>query len=82
MAVEEQQIECRNCHEEIPIDSGECPHCGTSVRKSWVWIVVVLLGLILAVPSLVGGDIFFGAIGLLLAVSGGALLYEKRQRIR
>ena len=83
MAVGEQQIRCRNCNETIPLDSDNCPHCGTSVRSLTAPIGVIVLGAIIAAASLLNiGDLwFYGAIGFAMVAVGGMLIYGRQSRI-
>lgn len=84
MSSESSSIVCRRCGESFPVEDRSCPHCGKSVRNSTYLAIVVALGLVMAVASLfnLGQLAVFGVVGALLAVAGGYLLYNKRQRVR
>ena len=84
MSGSSQTIECRRCREYIPTESGSCPECGASIRDSTKLVGVVLFGAILVIASLIdiAGLWFFGAIGLVLAVISGYLLWDKRNRLQ
>jgi len=83
MSSSEQSIICRNCKEEFPTSTGNCPHCGTSIHDRSKLIVVGLFGI-----ALMGGSLFklsslwvFGIFGLALAGLSGYLVYDQRQRL-
>lgn len=82
MGTGEQQIECRNCREVIPLDAGNCPNCGTSIRSLTAPVVAIVIGLIVAVGSLTDLDNlgFYGLIGLAMVGIGGFLIYDRRRR--
>lgn len=82
MGTEENEIECRRCHEMIPLEAGNCPHCGASVRSTARLGAILVVGLIIMIASAINiSDLwFFATIGFLLAFVGGFLLYNKRQR--
>jgi hypothetical protein len=77
-------IVCRRCKETIPIEDGNCSHCGQSIRGSTSYIAAAVFGLALAAASLLdpGQLLGYGVVGLLLALGSGYVLYEKRQRIK
>lgn len=83
MSEVEEQIVCRQCREVIPRDSGSCPHCGTSIRDRWKWIFVIVVGVVLAVSSFLGGPIWsFFALGLILTIIAAIVLYDQYQRLQ
>lgn len=83
MSARGSQITCRRCDETFPIEDGGCPHCGQSVRNTTSLLAGGVLGLLIVVASLFdpGQLAFFGAVGALIAISCGYLVYDKRQRI-
>ena len=83
MSEEGELIVCRKCKETIVMAEGTCHHCGTDVKSDLPYILGVIVGLLLVVVTPFNLDelIFFGVLGLLLAVICGYMLYEKRQRI-
>ena len=84
MSQEGSSIVCRRCGETIPLEAGSCPHCGKDIRNVTGPAVAIVLGLILVGSAVIGGSslYFFGAIGLVMAASGGYILYDRRQRIQ
>lgn len=84
MSAGERQIECRTCKERIPLEAGDCPHCGTSILRLTPPIAAILLGSIVAGASLtnVGALWFYGLFGIAMVVIGSYLIYNRRQRIQ
>lgn len=84
MSSGEQQIECRNCRELIPLDAGNCPNCGTSIRSLTAAAAAIGVGLLVAVGSLtnLSGYWFYGLIGLALVGVGAFLIRDRRHRTR
>lgn len=82
MSKSEQEIVCRNCHEDVPVDR-ECPYCGTSVRSDRPLIAAIVVGVLMVGASLfdLGQLVFFLVIGLAVIGAAGYLLYDKRKRI-
>lgn len=84
MSSGEQQIRCRNCREAVPLDAGNCPNCGTSIRSLTAPIAAIVLGAIVAIGSLlnIGTLWFYGMIGLVMVAVGAFLIYDRRRRIQ
>lgn len=84
MSEDGSSIVCRRCGETIPLDAGNCPHCGQSIRGNAGPLAGLGLGLVLIVAAALspGQLLAFGVLGLLLAAAGGYLLYDKRQRMQ
>ena len=82
MSAQGQRIICRNCKETIATDSGNCPHCGTSVRGDLPYLAGVVLGIVILVAGLIGALYTFSVVGVLIALGAGYVLYEKRQRVQ
>jgi hypothetical protein len=84
MSSGEQQIECRNCREVIPLDSGNCPNCGTSIRSLAAPGAAIGVGVLVAVGSMtnLGEYWFYGLVGIAMIGVGAFLIRNKRSRIR
>ncbi|MFB6119955.1 MAG: hypothetical protein ABEJ68_02425 [Halobacteriaceae archaeon] len=84
MSSDGSSIVCRRCGETIPLEAGSCPHCGKDIRNITGPAVAIVLGLILVGSAILGGSqlYVFGAVGLVMAASGGYILYDRRQRIQ
>jgi len=84
MSQDGSSIVCRRCGETIPLEGGSCPHCGKDIRKVTGPAVAIVLGVILVGSAILGGSALyvFGAVGLVMAASGGYILYDRRQRIK
>lgn len=82
MSKSEQEIVCRSCHEQVPVDR-ECPYCGTSVRNDRPLIAAIVIGVLMVGASLfdLGQLLFFLVVGLAVIAGAGYLLYDKRRRI-
>lgn len=81
---EQTKMACRRCGEPIPVQSENCPHCGTSTRGRNGPIIAFVAGIVMAAASLfnLGDLLFFGVIGVIMAAFAGYLLYDRRERIR
>lgn len=73
---------CRECHERISTEVDNCPHCGRDTL-GWGPYAGLVVGLVIALASTreLGNLWFFGLIGLVIAIVGGWMLWDKRQRI-
>lgn len=82
MSSGEQQIQCRSCRDEIPLDSGNCPNCGTSIRNLTPPVASVGVGLLVAAGSLTNlGDLWvYGLMGLVMITVGAFLIQDRRRR--
>ena len=83
MSSGDRMIVCRQCKETVSRDVDNCPHCGTPIRGRTIPIASLVIGVLLAASTAfdIGALWPFTVVGLLLAVGGGYLLYEQRQRI-
>lgn len=82
MSGNESKLLCRRCEEPIRVEDESCPNCGKSVRNGTYLAAGLVLGMVLAAASLSNPAelAVFGVFGLLLSVTTGYLLYDKRQR--
>lgn len=65
----------------MPIDAGNCPHCGSRVITKLQSIVIMVIGLVLMTTALVGLWPVVG-VGLLLLLGGGAFYWNRQQKIQ
>ncbi|WP_123537676.1 hypothetical protein [Halosimplex salinum] len=83
MSADGNKIECRRCRETFPIDADSCPNCGKEVRSNTPYYVGAALGVVLVLTAVLsmGELLAYGALGAVIAVSCGYMIYRKRQRI-
>ena len=84
MSQDGSSIVCRRCGETIPLEGGSCPHCGKDIRKITGPAIAIFLGALLVGSAILGGSSLyvFGAVGLVMAASGGYILYDRRTRMQ
>lgn len=83
MSSESRLIVCRRCRETIPMEEGNCPHCGAGIRRNRAFGTVAVFGLVLIGTAVLNLDQLyaFGILGLILAGIALFFLYDKRKRI-
>jgi len=83
MSHQERKIECRRCHEHVPMTAESCPHCGASVRNTRAMVAVGVFGALIVGASLLNLSQLwvFGLVGLVLVLTASYLVYDKRQRV-
>lgn len=83
MSADGNRIICRKCRENISLDNSNCPNCGKSIRGTAPYALGIILGLLLAGAALFNYQdlLAYGIVGLLVAVTSGYFIYEKRQRM-
>lgn len=83
MSADGNQIICRKCGQNISLDNSNCPNCGTSIRGTLPYAVGIVFGVILMGAALLNLSslLVYGIVGLIIAVTSGYFIYEKRQRI-
>jgi hypothetical protein len=84
MAAGDQQIICRRCGETISQSVDSCPHCGAEIRSRKGPLAALIVGLVIALPTVIDfGELWpYTAIGLIIAFGGAYFLYDRRRRIR
>ena len=84
MSAGDRQIICRRCKETISRNVDSCPHCGTNIRSRKLPTAALVVGLVIAAPTVldIGGLWPYTVLGLLIAVGGGYSLYDQRRRVR
>lgn len=82
MSTSERRIVCRNCGETFDVDEGNCPSCGTGVRGYKGPIAMLGVGLLILLLGVQSGGWMYVIVGIVIAVGGGYLIYDQRQRFR
>lgn len=84
MGVAEETITCRKCREEISVEGGSCPHCGTGIRSTGKLAAVAVVGAIIVLTAFsnIGQLWFFALVGVAMIAGPAVLVYDKRQRMQ
>lgn len=83
MSADGNRIVCRKCGESISLDNSNCPNCGTSIRSPIPYAIAIAFGVVLIGAAAMNLDdlLAYGVVGLIVVVTGGYFIYERRQRI-
>ena len=74
------RITCRKCGTTVDVANGNCSQCGTAVRGRKGPVAMMVIGGLLVGFGVVTGGWLHALVGIFLAVGGGYLIYEQRQR--